>query len=175
MRGEPTTIGTSDLTRIHYTIRMLPLAWQTDRFIRTASCEVMRWNNVWNRKIHGWFHSHFLLRKGIKSALIKSVISTSKTKATVIRVELTTTHSHTEGIDTFLLTRLTANFTKSVFYLDKAECGSNDKIATAEVLLPDTTYSWHTVVTFIVTISVQLNIVCFTVYIMCLSGLLSAT
>jgi len=50
-----------------------PLAWQTwevsvrlpgqcrlgDRFIRTASCDAVWSNKFWNRKIHGWFRSHF--------------------------------------------------------------------------------------------------------------------
>jgi len=34
--------------------------WQTEHFIGTASCMVVQSNKVWNRKIHGWFSSHFL-------------------------------------------------------------------------------------------------------------------
>jgi len=43
---------------ICYAARMTPLEWQTDRFIRTTSCEVVQWNKFWNKKIHGQFHRH---------------------------------------------------------------------------------------------------------------------
>jgi len=48
--------GTADLKCICYTIRTLPLEWQTDCFIRT---EAMRSNKFWNKKTHGWFCSCF--------------------------------------------------------------------------------------------------------------------
>jgi len=37
--------------------------WQTNRLIRTASCEAGWSNKFWNRKTHGWFRSHFHLTK----------------------------------------------------------------------------------------------------------------
>jgi len=61
MRGKPKTIGTADMKRIRYTIRMMLLEWQTDYFIWTASCEAAQSNKLGNKKIHGWFRSQFLL------------------------------------------------------------------------------------------------------------------
>jgi len=61
LRSEPSTIGMADLKSIRYATRSTPLEWQTKRFIRTTSCKAVRWNKFWNRKIHGWFCSHFLL------------------------------------------------------------------------------------------------------------------
>jgi len=61
LRGEPT--GMADLKPIYplwLCYRPIPLEWQTDRFIRNMSCEAIWWNKLWNEKIHGWFHSHFL-------------------------------------------------------------------------------------------------------------------
>jgi len=60
IRNEPTTIGMADLKRIRYATRMTTLEWRTDRFIQTTSCEVLPLNKFWNKKIHGWFSSHFL-------------------------------------------------------------------------------------------------------------------
>jgi len=60
MRGKPTTISMVELKLYHYATRSMPLEWQTDRFIQTTSCEVVWSNEYWNRKIHGWFCSHFL-------------------------------------------------------------------------------------------------------------------
>jgi len=39
------TISTADLESAHWATRSMPVEWQTDRFIRTASCEA-----VW----YGW-------------------------------------------------------------------------------------------------------------------------
>jgi len=61
MRGEPTTIGIADLKLTCYATRMTVIEWQTDPFFWTTSCEVVRCNKFWNKKIHGWFRSHFLL------------------------------------------------------------------------------------------------------------------
>jgi len=60
LRGDPSTIGTADLKPIHYATRLTPLEWQTDCFIRTGSCEAVWSNNFWNKKMYGWFCSHFL-------------------------------------------------------------------------------------------------------------------
>ena len=60
MKGEPKTISTADVKRIRCATRTMMLEWQTDRFIWTVSCKVVRLNKFWNEKIHGWFHSHFL-------------------------------------------------------------------------------------------------------------------
>jgi len=38
--AEPKTFGTADLKCIHYATTPLPLEWQTQHFIWTASCEV---------------------------------------------------------------------------------------------------------------------------------------
>ena len=59
--GEPKTIGTEDVKHVHYVTGATPLEWQTDHFIRTASWEAVQWNKFWNKKIHGWFRSHFHL------------------------------------------------------------------------------------------------------------------
>jgi len=59
MRGKPTTISMVDLRCIRYATRSTPFKWQTDHFIRTVSCEAVWWNKFWNKKIHGWFRSHF--------------------------------------------------------------------------------------------------------------------
>jgi len=61
VRGELKNIGTADLKRIRYATRMMLLEWQTDRFIPTTLWEVVQSNKFWNKKIHGWFHSYFLL------------------------------------------------------------------------------------------------------------------
>jgi len=37
---------------------MPPLEWQTDHFIWTTSCEAVRSNKFWTKKIHRWFRSH---------------------------------------------------------------------------------------------------------------------
>ena len=52
-------IGMADLKLFHYASRTMAFEWQTDRFIRIASCEEVRCNKFWNKKIHGWFRSHF--------------------------------------------------------------------------------------------------------------------
>jgi len=60
VRGEQKTIGTADLKHICCAIRTMSLEWQTDCFIQTVSWKVVRSCKFWNRKICGWFHSHFL-------------------------------------------------------------------------------------------------------------------
>jgi len=39
--------------------QIMPVKWQSDRFIRTASCDAVWSNKSWNRKIYWWFCSHF--------------------------------------------------------------------------------------------------------------------
>jgi len=36
-----------------YAAKTTALQWQTDCFMRTASCEAVRCNKFWNKKIHG--------------------------------------------------------------------------------------------------------------------------
>jgi len=40
VRAEPKTFGIADLKHICYTTMLVPLEWQSQRFIRTVSCEV---------------------------------------------------------------------------------------------------------------------------------------
>jgi len=64
LRGKPSTIGIPDLKPIRYATRSTPLEWQSDCFIRTASCEAVWWNKFWNKEIHGWFRSYFQKKTG---------------------------------------------------------------------------------------------------------------
>jgi len=57
LRGEPSTVWHGvDLIPICYATRSTPLEWQTDCFIWTVSCDAVRGNKSWNKKIHVWFH-----------------------------------------------------------------------------------------------------------------------
>jgi len=57
--SEPTIISMVELKLIRYATRSTPPAWQSYCFIQTLSCEVIWPSKIWNRKIHGWFRSHF--------------------------------------------------------------------------------------------------------------------
>jgi len=59
---EPITIGMADLKLICYATRTTALQSPINCFIQTASCEAVRYNKFWNKKIHGWFHSHLSLQ-----------------------------------------------------------------------------------------------------------------
>jgi len=63
IKSEPTTIDMVDLKPNQLATRSVLVEWQTDHLIRTASCKVVQWNKFWNKKIHGWFHSHFINEK----------------------------------------------------------------------------------------------------------------
>jgi len=60
LRGEPSTIDMADLNPNCYSTRSTSLEWQNDHFVWNASCEAAQCNKFYNKKIHGWFYSHFL-------------------------------------------------------------------------------------------------------------------
>jgi len=53
VKGELKTIGTSNLKCIRHASKMTTVDGQTDHFIRTASCEAVRWNNFEIRRSMG--------------------------------------------------------------------------------------------------------------------------
>jgi len=59
IRAKLKAIAIANLKCFRYAMKTMSLKWQTGHFIRTESCEAVQSNKVWNKKIHGWFRSHF--------------------------------------------------------------------------------------------------------------------
>jgi len=53
VRDEPINYWHGKLGIYPLSYRSTPVEWQTECFIRTASCEAVWSNKFWNRKIHG--------------------------------------------------------------------------------------------------------------------------
>jgi len=57
--------GVADLNCICYATRM-PLRWQTDRFIRTTSCETVR-SNTFEKDLLPWFNNDFTFQQQVST------------------------------------------------------------------------------------------------------------